>query len=63
MHILRSGLIFHFYVAILVLAKLRVTPDFRLVLMNEQIIGAIIGNYDVALLAEHNVMRDSGCLN
>ena len=30
--------------------------------MNEQIIGAIIGNYDVALLAGHNVMRDSGPL-
>ena len=31
--------------------------------MNEQIIGAIVGNYDVALLAEHNVMRNSGRLN
>ena len=29
-HILRNGLIFRFYVAILVSAKLRVTPDFRL---------------------------------
>ena len=27
--------------------------------MNKQIIGAIIGNYDVALLVGHNVMRNS----
>ena len=26
--------------------------------MNEQNIGAIMGNYDVALLAGHNVMHD-----
>ena len=27
--------------------------------MNEQTIGTITGNYDVALLAGHNVMHDS----
>ena len=50
---------------ILVSVKITVTPDFRLdlisflVLMNEQTIGAIMGNYNVALLAGHKVMHDS----
>ena len=60
--------IFRFYVAILVSAKLAITPDFRLdvkrrlVLMNGQTIGAILENYDVAMLAGHNVKLYSDSL-
>ena len=31
--------------------------------MNEQTVGAILENYDVAMLAGHNVMHDSDSLN
>ena len=31
--------------------------------MNEQTIGAIMGNYDIALLAGHGVMHSSDSLN
>ena len=63
-HTLRNLLIFRFYVAILVSAKSAISPDFkrRLVLMNEQTVGAILENYDVAMLAGHNVMHYSDSL-
>ena len=38
------------------------TQQRRLVLINGKTIGAILGNYDVALLAGQNVMHDSDSL-
>ena len=61
-------MIFRFYVTILVSAKSTITPDFRLdvkrrlVLMNEQTVGAILENCDVAMQAGHNVMHYSDSL-
>ena len=48
---------------IFVSAKSTITPDFRLgVIINGQTIGAIMENYDVAMLAGHNVMFYSDSL-